>query len=476
MRVVLFNTLTRRKEPVTGDPVKIYSCGPTVYNYAHIGNFRSYIFADVLNRTLRLAGYRVLHAMNITDVDDKTIRGAEELLQKEPEKYRDLKTALAAFTAPFTQAFFEDLKTLNITPFDFHPRATEHIPQMLELIGRLVEKGIAYQQDGSVYYRIQAKADYGKLSRVDLDRNKTGTRYNTDEYTKDDIRDFVLWKAETPDGVCWHSPFGDGRPGWHIECSAMIRAIFNGPIDIHTGGVDLIFPHHENEIAQSEAAYPEEFVKCWVHCEHLLVDGHKMSKSAGNFYTLRDLLAQGKKPAAIRYFLLSAHYRQKLNFTFAALAQAEASVEKIFNLNARLGRTAVQSGEKDSAFAEECAATCTRFAAELADDLNTPRALAVVHEFLHSAHSFLDQRGEKVKSGDIQTIRDTLSYFDRVLGVLDLAPPNNGIPPEMLKLLEERNSARAARDFARADALRAKLLEAGYRILDTKSGSYLERV
>ncbi|HRP69734.1 MAG TPA: cysteine--tRNA ligase, partial [Turneriella sp.] len=311
----LYNTLNKKKESIEGQSVKIYSCGPTVYNYAHIGNFRSYVFADVLNRTLKLAGYRVEHAMNLTDVDDKTIKGAAELVQKEPSKYVNMKAALAAYTAPYTEAFFADLQTLNIVKFDHHPRATDHIPAMLDLVERLVKAGVAYEQDGSVYYRIADKKDYGKLSKIDLEKNRTGTRYNTDEYDKDDVRDFVLWKAETPSGVHWHSHHGDGRPGWHLECSAMIHEIFKGEIDIHTGGVDLIFPHHENEIAQSEAAYGNGFVKHWAHCEHLLVDNRKMSKSAGNFYTLRDLLTQGKRPEALRYFLLSAHYRQKINFT-----------------------------------------------------------------------------------------------------------------------------------------------------------------
>jgi len=457
---------------VSGNPsVKIYSCGPTVYNYAHIGNFRSYIFADVLNRTLRLAGYELTHAMNLTDVDDKTIKGATELMQKEPGKYADLKAALKTFTEPFTQAFFDDLAKLNIIKFDLHPRATDHIPAMLDLVNRLISNGIAYVQEGSVYYKISEKKDYGRLSKVDLEKNKTGTRYNTDEYDKEDVRDFVLWKAESKDGVHWHSDHGDGRPGWHLECSAMIHEIFGGSaIEIHTGGVDLIFPHHENEIAQSEAAYGHDFVKIWAHCEHLLVDNRKMSKSAGNFYTLRDLLDQGKRPEVIRYFLLSAHYSQKINFSDEALHQAEMGVEKFYALINRLerapaidGATTNFSGSRD------------KFLAELADDLNTPRALAVMHEFLTEANSLIDKNSGALSAGDRSEIQATLNFFDRLLGLIEFMP-KAGASAELLALLEERNKARAAKDFKRSDELRDQITKAGYKILDTKTGSHLEKL
>lgn len=474
-QVKLHNTLTRSKEPVEGPLVRIYSCGPTVYNYAHIGNFRSYIFADVLNRTLRLAGYQVQHAMNLTDVDDKTIKGATELKQKEPGKYADLKAALAAYTEPYCKAFFADLKTLNVIPMDFYPRATDYIPAMLDLVERLIAKGVAYEQDGSIYYRIAEKKDYGKLSGVDLEQNKTGTRYNTDEYDKDDVRDFVLWKAESKDGVHWHSAHGDGRPGWHLECSAMIHEIFQGGIDIHTGGVDLIFPHHENEIAQSESGYGDGFVKHWVHCEHLLVDNRKMSKSAGNFYTLRDLLAQGKRPEVIRYFLLSAHYSQKVNFTADALNQAEAGVEKFYGLWQRLNRLRPRQQVGASAFTQYSTAAREKFTACLADDLNTPRALAVVHEYLRAANAHLDQAQERPLVADVAEIRETLRHFDRVLALLDLMPKMS-VSAELQQLLEERNTARAAKDFKRADELRDQILKAGYKILDTKTGSHLEKV
>jgi cysteinyl-tRNA synthetase len=472
--IKLSNTLSRKKEEITSPHLKIYSCGPTVYNYAHIGNFRSYIFADVLNRTLRLAGHTLTHAMNLTDVDDKTIKGAIELKATMPGSYADLNAALTAYTTPYTEAFFSDMKTLNITPFDFYPRATDYIPAMLELINKLVAQGIAYEQDGSVYYRIGDKADYGKLSHLDLDKNKTGTRYNTDEYDKDDIRDFVLWKAETSEGVHWHSELGVGRPGWHIECSAMIHEIFKGGIDIHTGGVDLIFPHHENEIAQSEAAYGADFVRLWAHCEHLLVDNRKMSKSAGNFYTLRDLIAKGARPAAIRYFLLSAHYGQKLNFSEAALHQADAGVEKIFSLANRLRRHATDSRAADDTLHAAAKLTQQNFLNEMSDDLSTPRALAVVHDFIGTANAFLDQH-EICAPADVAEINSTLEYFDQILGIL-LLMPTAAVGEDLIQLLEERNKARAERDFKRSDELRDQILQAGYKILDTKSGSHLEKL
>lgn len=470
MKISLFDTLNKQKVLVENHHLKIYSCGPTVYNYAHIGNFRSYIFADVLNRTLRLAGYEVMHAMNLTDVDDKTIKGATELMQKEPGKYADIKAALAAFTEPFTQAFFDDLKKLNVVKFDLHPRATDHIPAMLDLVERLVKKGIAYEQDGSIYYKISEKKNYGRLSKVDLEKNKAGTRYNTDEYDKEDVRDFVLWKAEAKNGVHWHSQHGDGRPGWHLECSAMIHEIFKGGIDIHTGGIDLIFPHHENEIAQSEAAYEGEFVKIWAHCEHLLVDNRKMSKSAGNFYTLRDLLEQGRRPEVIRYFLLSAHYGQKINFSEEALHQAEMGVDKIYALLNRLERVQIQGEDKP-----DFSTFRNNFLKELADDLNTPRALAVLYEFLTQANVLIDGNKDTLSSAARDEILVTLEYFDQLLGIIALKPQVQA-GADLVALLAERNAARAAKDFKRSDELRDQIAAAGYKIMDTKNGSHLEKL
>ena len=292
-------------------PVTIYCCGPTVYNYAHIGNFRTYVFNDLLRRYIKFKGFSVNHAMNITDVDDKTIAGS----MKE-------KISLKEYTERYTEIFFNDLKTLNIEPVEHNPRATDSVDAMDDIINKLDEKGIVYEQDGSLYFSIAKFPSYGRLSKLDTREIKSGARYDADEYKKDDVRDFALWKSTAEGEPSWTIKKGTGRPGWHIECSAMIRKIFGGTIDIHTGGVDLVFPHHENEIAQSEAAYGEQFVRYWIHGEHLLVDGAKMSKSLGNFYTLNDLVEKGYAPRSIRYLLMSAHYRKQLNFSLDGLKAA----------------------------------------------------------------------------------------------------------------------------------------------------------
>lgn len=286
--------------------VRIYSCGPTVYGFAHIGNLRTFLFNDILRRSLKAAGYRVHHAMNLTDIDDKTINGVKAT--NEQANLQDLQN----YTSNYIEAFFQDLQKLNIEPVEENPRATKSIDEMINLVEILLQKQYAYKLDGSVYFSIRNKKDYGRLSGIDLEDSFSGARYNADEYTKESVRDFALWKtASAKEDIAWDTSFGRGRPGWHLECSAMIESIFHGEIDIHTGGVDLIFPHHENEIAQSECAYNHGFVKHWMHCEHLLADGKKMSKSAGNFYTLRDLEQKGFSPLAFRYFVLSAHYSQK---------------------------------------------------------------------------------------------------------------------------------------------------------------------
>lgn len=474
MPFYFYNTESRRKEifkSLEPNVVRIYSCGPTVYDYAHIGNFRSYIFADILRRSLNLGNYRVIHVLNITDVDDKTIAGA---LAKNPKaNLGDLKR----HTEIYTKAFFEDLKSLNISDFDFYPRATENIDAMLEIIQILKEKGIAYEMDGSIYFSIAKDPSYGKLSHVDLSQVKTGTRYRTDEYTKDDIRDFVLWKAEPTDfAMAWDTPFGHGRPGWHIECSAMIRKIFGGPIDIHTGGVDLIFPHHENEIAQSECAYGEPFVRYWLHCEHLLVDGRKMSKSLGNFYTLRDLLNRGHHPAAIRYFLYSVHYRQKLNFTLKALNQAKEAVRRILQTYLRIEKAKVIANSQKRIYLEEYQ---EEFLKELQDDLNTPRALAVVFEAIREIHSFLDRVHDEVSTQEKEILKNFFSYIDQVLGLLYYVKDFeflSDIPPFLQELLLKRNEARQKRNFSLADQIRDEIQNQGYRVIDTKEGSYLERI
>ncbi|MCS6983668.1 MAG: cysteine--tRNA ligase [Leptospiraceae bacterium] len=474
MSFYFYNTETRKKELFSSlkeGEVRIYSCGPTVYDYAHIGNFRSYIFADVLRRALKLASLRVFHALNITDVDDKTIQGT---LQKKPEATLE---DLREHTAFYSRAFWDDLRILNIEPFDFYPHATENIEVMVDLIQKLKEKGLAYEVDGSLYYPIAKFPEYGRLSHIDLSQVKTGTRYRTDEYTKDDIRDFVLWKAEPRDfRLAWDTPLGHGRPGWHIECSAMIRRIFQGPIDIHTGGVDLIFPHHENEIAQSEGAYGKPFVRYWLHCEHLLVNGRKMSKSEGNFYTLRDLLQKGYHPAAIRYFLMATHYRQKLNFTLAALDQSKEAVRRI--LQTYLRSQKAKTEEKDD---KKLALSNYRegFLRELQDDLNMPRALAHVFEALRQINALLDEKEDVLTHAEKQEILSFFQYIDRVLGLLVYAHDfdyRQDIPPELMELLQKRTEARKKKDFVLADLLREKISSQGYRVVDTKEGSFLEKV
>ena len=345
MTLAIYNTLSgtvdeilpggmKMDAPSEYPPVTIYSCGPTVYGHAHIGNFRTFVFNDLLRRYLKFRGFRVDHAMNITDVDDKTIAGA-----------LGEGVTLGEYTSRYTRIFLEDLGTLNIEPVEHMPKATESIDAMTDIIERLRKKSYVYEKDGSTYFSIARFDRYGRLSRLDRREIKSGLRYDTDEYEKDDVRDFVLWKAPKENEVSWDTPFGPGRPGWHIECSAMIRKIFGTTIDIHTGGVDLIFPHHENEIAQSEGAYDEPFVRHWIHVEHLLVNGSKMSKSKGNYYTLRDLLEMGYSPRSIRYLLVSAHYRKQFNFTLEGIAQADQALDRIDNLIVRLSDIRGTAGE-----------------------------------------------------------------------------------------------------------------------------------
>ncbi len=462
--------------------VKIYSCGPTVYYYAHIGNFRSYIFADVLRRSLKLSGYKIQHAMNLTDVDDKTIRGTREKFADAGEITID---RLNEFTAPFIDAFFEDMKTLGIEPMEYHPRATRSMEAMSDLVEKLKAKGLTYEEDGSIYFSIKKFPDYGKLSRVDLANVKTGLRYNTDEYTKDDIRDFVLWKKEkAEEGIAWDIPAGRGRPGWHLECSAMIQSIFNGPIDIHTGGVDLLFPHHENEIAQSRNAYGHSFVNYWMHCEHLMVDGKKMSKSEGNFYTLRDILDKGFDPMAVRYALLSVHYRQKLNFTFKGLMNAENTLFRIWVFMNRLHGSDDHPKNWDPGERESMVAflgkTRTDFISALEDDLNISKALSVFHDAIRRINQFLDEQNQK--PGDLKKpILETFYYMDSVLNILEgfnrvTEADSASLPEDIKSIASQRSRAREEKNFARADELRESLFQHGYKIMDFPDGTKLIRI
>lgn len=464
MELFFTNTAARtlqRFTPLQPGEVRMYTCGPTVYNYVHIGNLRTFLFEDVLRRTLKVAGFQVRQVMNLTDIDDKTIRGANAE-----------GVSLREYTDRYIAAFFEDIDTLRCERVEYYPRATDFIPQMVELIARLKEKGYTYELEGSTYFRIAAFSGYGKLSGVDPSQIKPGARVDADEYEKEDVRDFVLWKAARPGEPYWDTPFGPGRPGWHLECSTMAIALLGESIDIHAGGVDLIFPHHENEIAQSEAATGKPFVKYWLHSEHLVVEGQKMAKSAGNFYTLRDLLDRGHDPLAIRYLLISVPYRQKLNFTFDALHAAEAAVSRIGNTLRRLHYAPAASGEGDlpvSAASEFVA----EFQKALADDLNTARALAALHTFLTRVNQALDGGG--LGSEAMSATKAALRLANGVLGVFPEVTAEE-TDAEVEALIQKRAEARARRDFATADAIRKELADRGILLEDTPSGTLWRRV
>src|SRR6202051_837575 len=370
------NTMSGQTEPfvplVAGE-VRSYTCGPTVYAFAHIGNFRTFVFQDVLRRYLRSKGFRVIQVMNLTDVDDRII-----------QKSAAAGVSLREYTDKYIQAYLDDRRALNLEPPEYVARATEHIDDMVALIQRLTEKGFTYTSEGSTYYRIAKFPGYGKLSKIDVAGMQTGARVDMDRYEKDNARDFALWKAPKPGEHFWETPIGPGRPGWHIECAAMAMKYLGETLDIHTGGIDLAFPHHENEIAQSEAATGKNFVRYWLHAEHLLVEGEKMSKSLGNFFTLRDLFAKGYKPSALRFALASVPYRRQLNFTFDGLQQATSSVERLRNFTARLKNEKFPAGNQPG-MAERIAKAADDFDAGLSDDLNTAQALAAIFDFVREA-------------------------------------------------------------------------------------------
>jgi len=462
----LYNTEKRQKEeivPIKGNTIRLYTCGPTVYNFAHIGNFRTYVFEDLLRRTLKYFRFQVIQVMNITDIDDKTILGA----------LHECKT-LKEYTEPYTQAFFEDLKALNIEKAEHYPHATEYIPQMIEIIQGLIDKKVAYiGADESIYFSIKKFPSYGRLSHLKLDELEAGAskRVGTDEYEKENVADFVLWKAYDPnrDGeIFWESPFGKGRPGWHIECSAMAMSILGKTIDVHVGGVDNMFPHHENEIAQSEAFTEKPFVKYWLHAEHLLVDHKKMSKSLGNFYTLRDLLQKGYTGKEVRLLLLGTHYRTQLNFTMEGLDASRATLRRLEDFVDRLQEVKGEEGPIDPILEQ----ARKDFREALADDLNTSSALAALFECLRKVNQLCDT--DELGRLGAQKVLAFLEEIDTILGIIPLEKKALEVPKELLEALRKREEARKAKNFAEADKQRDWILSQGYLIEDTPTGPRLK--
>jgi cysteinyl-tRNA synthetase len=468
----LHNTLSGKTEPfvpqVAGE-VKMYTCGPTVYDYAHIGNFRTFVFQDILRRYLKQRGLKLTHVMNLTDVDDRIIANAAAA-----------KVGIREYTEKYAQAFFADCQALSIEAPEHWIRATDHIPEMVKLIERLQQKSFTYPSEGSIYYRIAKFPEYGKLSKIDLTGIQAGARVDNDRYEKESARDFALWKAPRPGEHFWETEIGKGRPGWHIECSAMAMKYLGETLDIHTGGIDLAFPHHENEIAQSEAATGKPFARYWVHAEHLLVEGEKMSKSLGNFYTMRDLYAKGYKPSALRYALASVPYRRQLNFTFDGLMQATNSVGRLRTFASRLKQGKFPAGSP-AGLKERAAQALDEFDAGLADDLNTAVALAAAFDFLREANIAMDSG--KFGEEDVAAARHFLNSFDEVFAViadhdaeklkeLGFALESGGLSDaEIEALIAERLAARQRRDFAKSDEIRKKLAESGIILEDSKDGS-----
>jgi cysteinyl-tRNA synthetase len=465
MDLSLHNTLTGRVEPFAPrqpPEVRMYVCGLTVYGRGHIGNYRTLVATDLLRRVLRYKGYRVTEVMNITDVDDRIINLAQQAGQ-------DLRT----FTADHIRSFDVDLATVRMERPEHIPRATDHIPEMIDLISRLIARGHTYTAEGSVYFRIASFPEYGRLSRLDAAGVKSGTRVDTDKYDKENARDFVLWKAkeDEPAWAQWDAPFGRGRPGWHIECSAMSMKYLGETLDLHCGGVDLIFPHHENEIAQSACGTGKPFVRHWVHVQHLLVDNETMSKSKGNFFTVPDVLERGHRPEALRYLLCAAHYRSLLNFTWEGLQQAQAALDRIHGLVQRL-EEADREGPVSPRVRQAVERAHEAFDAALSDDLNTPEALAAVHGLVAEANA-LQVAGDVTREG-AALLRAELESMDGVFGVLLPAGDDRLSAPEQA-LFDERQEARRNRDFARADAARQRLEEMGIILEDTPRGTRWRR-
>jgi cysteinyl-tRNA synthetase len=456
-----FNTLTRQKErfvPLEKGTVKMYTCGLTVYDFGHIGNFRAFIFEDLLRRWLEYREYKVTQVMNITDVDDRTIKAS-----------RKQGVTLKEITNKYIKAFFDDVEALNIEKAEYYPKATEHVPIMVDLVKKLVDKGYAYRgEDDSFYYDISKFKDYGKLAKIKLGELKPGARVKVDEYAKEEAQDFALWKAwDEGDGdVYWQTELGKGRPGWHIECSAMSMKYLGETFDIHCGGVDNIFPHHENEIAQSEAATGKKFVNYWLHNEHLLVEGRKMAKRLGNYFTVKDLTAKGHDPRAIRYLMLSTHYRQQLNFTFEGLEAAKNTLERLTNFARRLLDANGSGCDEDlSQLADRFQTT---FEEAMDDDLNINIALAALFDFVRDVNNHLDKN--MVSSQEAKRIYSLIMKLDGVLGVIRDVSRQEKLPKEAEELIRNREKARQAKDWTEADKLREQLKSMGVIIEDTAQG------
>ena len=459
--IQFFNSLTRVKEkfvPIENGKVKMYTCGLTVYDYGHIGNYRAFIFEDLLRRWLEYRGFKVTQVMNVTDVDDRAIKASGKS-----------GVPLKEYTERYTKAFFEDIETLRIEKAEFYPKATENVPEMVELIAKLMEKGFAYKgEDGSIYYEISKFKNYGKLANIKVENLKLGARVKADEYAKEQAQDFALWKAWTEeDGdVSWETPFGKGRPGWHIECSAMSMKYLGETLDIHCGGVDNLFPHHENEIAQSEAATGKKFVNYWLHNEHLLIDGKKMSKSLGNFYTVRDLIAKGYDPKAIRYLLLATHYRQQVNFTFDGVDAAKNTIDRLTNFARRL----LEADGKRSG--DEIGQLMSRvrndFEAAMDDDLSISEALASLFDFIRDVNIHLDRNS--LSKDEAHEVYDLMVNLDNVLGVMGETKNEKELPKEAEELILKREEARKAKDWKTADMIRQQLKGMGILVEDTPQG------
>jgi len=471
MPLKVYNTLTRKLEPfepLEEGRVRVYGCGPTIYDFAHIGNYRSFLFYDLVHRYLEWLGYDVRFVMNLTDVDDRTIKGAAAR-----------GVSLREHTEPFGETFLADARALGILPADTYPKATEYVEPMIGFVERLIASGHAYQaDDGAVYFSISKFPGYGKLKGIDITSLKVGARVAQDDYEKEDARDFALWKAasevDEDAGAAWDSPWGRGRPGWHLECSVMSVTELGETLDIHLGGEDLVFPHHENEIAQSEAATGKPFVRYWLHVKHLLVEGKKMSKSLGNFITLRELLDRGYGPASIRHQLIGAQYRRELNFTLEGLDASRNAVQRLLDFEARLDTVATDPEAEPSHLGSLSGEATSAFRAAMDDDFNSADALAALFTFVNRVNGELNGRAA-VRPEELETARDALRSVDRVLGLLEVAHASSSVDDELAAWVEERIEARAvarkSRDFQAADRIRDELAAKGIVLEDGAGGT-----